>query len=183
MESLRAVFLLLAVGFMSCSRSSSEPSGLTCVAGPLVLPSILTNKCNSIAPSCPRVRPAGARTLVSMLACDTRQDDPPCAVQVDLCPLLPPEGVSHRFISGSNDTSACVSIIDVQLRPNGSGSLDVDWRALERRFTGVDFVCTAAESEITGHGTVGACCQGTFTIPLPLTQRRFTFSVQTDWEP
>jgi hypothetical protein len=172
---------IVLVPAIACSHSPTQPEVGTCSLGPITVPRLAPAACAPAAPTCPLPRPAGATTLVAMVACDFETGTTPCATPVSVCPVLTPAGIDVPFRVSDSD-SICFSTVTVHLQPTASGGIDIDWRAQERLPT-PQLPCSSAGTEILGHGSVdGPCCSATIEVTLPTTRRTFRATVQADWQ-
>jgi len=135
--------------------------------------------CAPVTPGCPGPRPTGARTLVAVFACVFPTDTTPCAIHASVCPILESDGLPMRFIVSDRET-ACVSAVDVTLRPSVEGGVRIEWIAQERTLMPEGCLLGA---QFNGSGNVtGPCCATTTDISLPTERKTLRLTVQADWQ-
>jgi hypothetical protein len=190
MSRTRVVLMMTAVavfamtGGAACrSKSPVQPDGTSCGLGPVQTPDELAASCVPAASGCPYVRPANARTLVSVATCDEEAGSSPCTPAVSVCPFLDPNDKAYRFaVPTPGDTSgSCPSLVDLRFQSSGDGGVGIEWSAFERGQTAQG--CGLVSPTRIGIASVsGACCSTSVDIPMPAAQRTFRFTVQADWQ-
>ena len=171
-------FLYLCTSLSCNSGGFHAPDGRQCGMGPIT-PGV-ARPCDVVNAQCPAHRPANARTLVSMFACDFPTGTAPCANRASICPLLPDEGLSLDFRVENRDYETCASLANVVLKPSNDGGVVITWIARESVLN-VDGGCTLV-SQSTGNSSVtGPCCATTLDIDFPGARRTCRTTVQADW--
>jgi hypothetical protein len=181
MRKLAGVSLVIAC--LGCRTSIAPSAKNNCGLGPIapIVTSTSGASCGPTRPHCPLSPPSNARTLVSVLACDSLSNSPPCElVHATVCPVLGVGGMTIHFDVSRFDDTPCISSVDVRLAPAADGGVTIDWTAQERSPVGG---CHIRGPEFRGNALVpGPCCSRTLDVVLPNEGRTLRLTVQSDWD-
>ena len=138
--------------------------------------------CPSVTPGCPRSRPPGAQTLVTISTCGFAWSALSCTpVSVPGCPFVEHGAVAYLLVNPESPTPLCAGEIHVRVEPADGARTRVLWDAQEKAHM-PDAGCRAVGPEYEGETIVeGSCCQAIIDIQLPNAKRTFRMAVATDW--
>jgi hypothetical protein len=172
--SVVIVLLALACG-TSTPTQPYEPPQLPGSCGIMASPSA----CTAQTMGCPRVPPAGARTVIIVSTCEFGMGEGGC-LPVALPECRSPAATTFQFhVAREGDT--CVADVTLELQPRTGGGADVRWTSQE---FGATASATCAPIGVQSNGTLpvsSACCDASLDLPMNDSSAVFRVVIHTDW--
>lgn len=178
----RGVILLCLLVPSGCGGEAggvepSPPAPINCGISSLALPA----ECAALVLSCPRSRPADARSIITIATCGYDPKEGSCSPIV--APSCPPEGARTLHFQLASRSSLCVGEVLLQVDPRSDGGAIARWSSTELGVTQAGR-CEPVGGERTGSVEVtGPCCQSLFNIIMPQSGFVFRILLGADWTP